>query len=413
VKALYDRYAATLRRIESLTLLQKMVALPPESDISPRQWTVLNQALHIAAEKLERPLKVHTKALLSGNPSDIQTHRRLHAVLGETELKLTKAYKFFDMYADILSQRLIPGLGPLLGGCDVLAQDAMYRDHPALYAIEPPLVHVDPQFGASIAREHVRLPDGTANPMAMIQIPYTRILEKWNLTSVLHEAGHEVMVRLSMVELWPKIVAEALEKKRIPASVQHMFGMWMSEIGPDFWTFGCSGIAAAGGIRELLILPPAMITRISETDPHPPPWLRVLLNFEWCRQVWGSGIWDEWENEWLVLYPLDELPEKQADLLEICRQCLPLVSCAMLTTRLRVLSGQPMSVLFDLDTLHPVKLKLIAASAQSGRLDLRGLRPSAQLAVFRMVKEFNFLSPEKLDRVMGEWLTKLKKNSND
>ncbi|MEZ4776192.1 MAG: hypothetical protein R3D00_23665 [Bacteroidia bacterium] len=407
------RYAATLRRIEALTSLQKMVALPPESDISPRQWNALNHALHVSAEKLEQPLTEHIKVLLRSNPADMDIQRKLYAALGETELRLTKAYKFFDMYADILSQRLIPGLGSLLAGCDALAQDALYRNHPALHLVEPPLVHVDPHFGASIARQDVRLPDGTANPMAMIQIPYSRILEKWNLTSILHEAGHEVMVRLGMVGLWPQIVGEVLKREGGSSRIQHLFGMWMSEIGPDFWTFGCSGIAAAGGIRELLILPPAMMTRVSDADPHPPPWLRVLLNFEWCRQVWGKGIWDIWEEEWLNLFPLENLPEKQVHLLETCRKYLPVVSRAMFTTRLKVLSGKPMTVLFDLENLHPAKLQPIAASAKSGKLTLRGLRPSAQLAVFRLVKESQYLSPENLDKVMGEWLKKLKHFVND
>ncbi|MBL7798435.1 MAG: hypothetical protein JNJ90_18210 [Saprospiraceae bacterium] len=336
------------------------------------------------------------------------THQSLQAELGDVELQLTKTFAFFDTYADILSQRLMPGLGRLLAGCDALALDAMRRHHPALDLVEPPLVYCDRGYGASIARQDVRLPDGTPNPMPMIQIPYTRILEKWNLTSVLHEAGHEVMVRLGMVDMWPRIAQAALARQGASAEVQHLFGMWMSEIGPDFWTFGCSGIAAPGGIRELLVLPPAMMLRISETDPHPTPYLRVLINFEWCRQVWGFGLWDQWEQEWLALYPLEDLPEKQRRTLLACRQHLPTLCRAMLQTRLQVLSGKPMTSLFDLNTLHPVHLRRLALDARKGRLNLSGLRPTAHLAVFRLVKELNILSPERLDAVMAQWLKQLK-----
>lgn len=407
-ESLSGRYTAALRRVRALKTLRDMVGLPPGADIAPRQWEVLLGALQTAVDRLDHRLRQHAKGLLRGDVQDIRTVRTMQAELGEVELQLTKAYAFFDTYADILSQRLMPGLGPALAGCDVLALDAMRRCHPALDLVEPPLVYCDRGYGASIARQDVPLPDGTPNPMPMIQIPYTRLLEKWNLTSVLHEAGHEVMVRLGMVERWPRIAQTVLARQGAPAEVQHLFGMWMSEIGPDFWTFGCSGIAAPGGIRELLTLPPAMMLRISDTDPHPTPYLRVLINFEWCRQVWGFGPWDRWEREWLALYPLEGLSREQRQTLAACRRYLPALSRAMLHTRLRVLAGKPMTGLFDLNTLHPARLRAIALGARAGRLNLNGLRPAAHLGVFRMIKELKILTPERLDAVMGQWLKKLK-----
>ncbi len=409
---LYGRYAAALRRIRALSTLRELVALPPDSDISGRQWMALNTALKTAEENLARALKQQAKAALESDEKDLRKARRFMAELGNIEINLTKTYSFFDTYTDILSQRHMPGLGPLLAGCDVLAADALQCGHPALSLVEPPLVYCDRGYGASIARQDIHLPDGTPNPLPLIQIPYTRLQEKWNLTSVLHEVGHEVMVRLGMVALWPRIAAAALARQGASTRVQHLFGQWMSEIGPDFWTFGCSGIAAAGGIRELIVLPPVLMLRISETDPHPPPYLRVLLNFEWCRQQWGRGRWDDWEHEWLALYPLDGLPRAQRDTLDTCRRLLPALSRALLHTRLRVLGGRPMRALFDLDALHPLRLQRLAAGARHGRLDLRGLRPAAQLAVFRLVKEQGLLTPEQLDAVMATWLTQLKRFVN-
>ena len=83
------------------------------------------------------------------------------------------AFTFFDTYMDVLTQRRSPELGPVLAGCDVLAgmrwpgaSDATRR---------PPLVFCDRGFGASIVRESVPFPDGTPNPMPLIQIPYSRL----------------------------------------------------------------------------------------------------------------------------------------------------------------------------------------------------------------------------------------------
>ena len=248
------------------------------------------------------------------------------------------------------------------------------------------------------------MPGGNLNPMALIEIPYTRLMEKCNLTSILHEAGHEVMVRLGLREILPVMVRAALKRQSAPKEVQEYFALWMSEIGPDFWTFLCSGIAAAGGIREILTLPPAMMYRVSWTDPHPPPWLRVLLNFEWCRQTWGTGIWDDWEREWLALYPLKLAPPAARKLLKEGQSVLPIVARALLQTRFKTLGGRAIAGLFNLNVLSPHHLQ---RRIVGGKVDLRGLRPCEHLGVFRWLKEKIRPAPERMDRMMADWLQKL------
>jgi hypothetical protein len=81
----------------------------------------------------------------------------LNSVLGHIELELTKAVTFFDTFLDMLTQRLVPRLGALLAGCDILALDALGKEHAALRIIEPPLVFCDRGFGASILREGIHL----------------------------------------------------------------------------------------------------------------------------------------------------------------------------------------------------------------------------------------------------------------
>jgi hypothetical protein len=109
-----------------------------------------------------------------------------------------------------------------------------------------------------------------------------------------------------------------------------LFALWSSEIGPDFWTFCAAGSAQAAGIREILALPPAQVLRVSWTDVHPPPYLRFLLSLEWPRQVWGRGPWDEWEQEWLELYPVESARPNVRSVLENGRKWLPTISHALL-----------------------------------------------------------------------------------
>ncbi len=405
-RQLRRRIASLGLRIRALRGLRALVALPARADIAPRQWSVLETQLSVVVERLLSRLKRAARGYLAsgGAPG---ARRRLNARLGALELALSRAYLFFDTYADVLTQRATPALAPLLAGCDRLASDALMRDHPALELVEPPLVYCDRGFGARIIREDVRFPGAAANPMPLIQIPYSRLQEKYNLTSIHHEAGHQALRRTGLQAAIPAALRAALSAAGAPAPLRDFFALWSSEIGPDFWAFCATGLAQPAATREILALPPAHVLHVSSADPHPPPWLRVLLGFEWARQAFGQGPWDAWEREWERDYPLDLAPAPARRLLSAGRGLLPAVARTLLGARFRVLGGREIPALFDLDALAPARLRAIAATARRGRLDLRGLSPSVQLAVFRIVREESGIPEPELDRVMGDWLTGL------
>jgi hypothetical protein len=401
------------RRIESLQLriralgaLRKLVALPEKGDITARQWAVLESQLSVVVQRLLSRLKRHAAEYFAER-HDPGAAGRLNARLGRLELDLSRSFTFFDTYSDVLTQRATPTLGSLLAGCDVLAWDALKKDHPSLDVVEPPVVHCDRGFGARIIRESVRFPGATPNPMPLIQIPYSRLKEKYNLTSIHHEAGHQALKRTGLQESIPKAFGAALARAGAPESLRQLFSLWSSEIGPDFWAFCSTGLAQPAATREILALPPADVLHVSGVDPHPPPYLRVLLSMEWARQLWGRGPWDRWEREWERCYPLGEARGPSRQVLEEGKTWLPVVARTLLNTRFRVLDGRTIPDLFDLGAVAPTRLKAAAATAGRGRLELAGLSPSAQLAVFRVVREESGISEEALDRVMSTWLRTL------
>jgi len=405
--AVQRRHSAARQKIAHLGYLRRLASLPPRADIAEAQWNAIESKLKVSEERLLSFLSNATKSSFSRLPP-LEADAKVHTALARIEMELPRSYAFFDTYLDILTQRHMPAIGKLLVGCDLLALDAMQGPHSALEIIERPLVYLDRGFGASTIRQDVRMPDKSNNPLPLIQIPYTRLVEKCNLTSIIHEAGHEVMVRLGLVKTLPVAVMKALAQHGAPVRIQHYFGLWMSEIGPDFWTFCNSGLAAAAGIREILALPDSFVFRVSPTDPHPPPYLRALLNFEWCRQVWGHGIWDGWEEEWKRFYLVRSMPKKAADLLLEATRFLPVLTRILLHTRFKVLGSNTIINQFDMERLAPARLEVIARQARYNRLDLRGLRPCAHLAVFRLIKELDILPENRLEQVMALWLTKLR-----
>ncbi len=405
-RSLERRIDAQRIRIEALSSLRETVSLPPHLDITKRQWRILESELNAVETRLIRRLKRGSGAYLA-QPGDLTAARAMNVLLGELELDMTRAFTFFDTFMDILTQRHTPELGRLLAGCDALALDSIRKPHPALSIVEQPIVGCDRGFGAKTFREYVRFPGGGYNPMPFVQIPYSRLKEKCNLTSVLHEIGHEAMVRCGLKKALPKALRSSLRRAGAPSAVGDLFALWSSEIGPDFWSFCGSGIAHAGAIKEILALPFAHTFRFSWNDPHPPPYIRALLCFDWCRQVWGSGIWDRWEREWRDLYPLDSAPTAVRRLLRKIIAYIPVVSRVLISTRFRSMNQKRIPDLFNMSALAPSELKRRTIGAETGNLDLRGMPCSAHLAVFRLVKEQGKLNEESLDAVMTQWLLKL------
>jgi len=340
--------------------------------------------------------------MLLPKADDSKSARELHSALGQIELDMGRAFTFFDTYMDVLTQRQAPELGALLAGCDVLALDAMRRDHPALTIIEPPLVYCERGIGAAIARESVPFPDGSPNPMPLIQIPYARLGEKYNLTSILHEVGHQALDRLQLVQVLARLTETALDRAGASPTLSQLFSMWTFEIGPDFWAFGLSGLAEAAAVCELFAMPAPQALRVAPNDPHPPPYLRALLCFDWCRRAWGQGVWDGWERDWLDAYPLDTVPPESRRLLVEARRLVPVVGRALFEARFRNLGGRRLLDLLDLPAVAPSALERIAGPAE--RISLKGLSPCVQLAAFRMLREWRRIPEERLDRLMTDWL---------
>ena len=403
------RYESAGRRIKIISSLRKLINLSDEDDITDGQWSAIESQLFSSQKQLMYRLKSagkHFFPLLDKPEAALQ----LNSVLGKLDLDLSIAIIFFDTYLDVLSQRKIPRLGRILAGCDIIAWDALNKDHPALSIIEAPIVFCDRGFGASIIREGASFPGNIKNPLPLLQIPYSRLSSKHELTSIIHEAGHEAMTRLDLVRLLPSVIRSGLTALDVPNNIAELFGLWSSEIGPDFWTFCSSGIAQTSTIKEILSLPPSNVFQVSWLDPHPPAYLRVLLSFEWCRQQWGRGEWDDWEKEWDMLYPLDSASKGMRKILKVGKRCLPAVSKILFNTRYKVLNGRRLPDLFDMTKLDPTNIKKIVESMDSGKLDLSKISPCVQLSVFRMMRDRKKFSEDFIDRIMTDWLIKLGKS---
>jgi hypothetical protein len=140
---------------------------------------------------------------------------------------------------------------------------------------------------------------------------------------------------------------------------------------------------------------------------HPPSYLRVLMAFHWCRVAYGRGPWDEWEAEWRTTYRPEQAPESTRGLLLECARAIPRASGVFFDEPLAPLERRPLVELFDLDAVSPARL----AAGLRGRHDdspqFCALRPSQQLAVYRLLRERSTVPDRRLDHAMTRWLSTL------
>jgi hypothetical protein len=183
--------------------------------------------------------------------------------------------------------------------------------------------------------------------------------------------------------------------------------LWTAEIGPDFWGFCNCGQAQTSSIKEILSLPPQSVFQITPGDPHPPPYLRVLLSLNWCKYQWGSGEWDKWKREWLNFYPIESMPREITKSFEIYTSYIPLLTKTLFNTNFKILDGKKITNLFEMDLVSPTNIKQIANSIKSGKLNLKGQKPCTQLAVFKWIRDNSNYSEDLIDKIMTKWLIKL------
>jgi hypothetical protein len=404
--SLEKRYESALRRIKFLSSLRIVVGLAENENIDNDQWEAIQLPLAAVEDRLMSLLKIQ-----GGNYLPFlhipKVARKMNELLGKIELDLTETIVFFDTYMDILSQRKMPSLGKILRGCDKLAEDSLSIKHPIFNELEKPIVSCERGFGALIIRPGVTFPGNIKNPVPLIQIPYSRIVTKYDLPSIMHEAGHFGLGKLGMTQTLPKVLKTALSNFSAPKEIIELYSLWSSEIGPDFWAFCCVGIAQTSSIKELLSLPPYRVFYFSWDDPHPAIYIRVLLSIEWCRWMWGKGEWDYWQKEWDTLYPLKFTSARNGEILKTCRKFIPVVAKTLFNTRFSVLDGEKLPGLFNMSVLAPENIERIARTCETGTLVLKGLRPCVQLAVFRLLRDKKKFSEETIDSVMTEWLIKL------
>lgn len=218
-------------------------------------------------------------------------------------LRMNAALTQFDLFADAITQRSESGTGVQLAGLDALAQDALSleRSH---FAIPPLLCYLDRGMGAAIRRARTRLPGGGESPVAIVRVPRERMVGLGIASSLVHEAGHQGAVLLDLVPQLRQAMEPLLGRGGRDPRPWRSWYHWISEIVADLWSVARLGVASTLGLMNVVSLPRVFVFRANANDPHPTPWLRVLVSAEIGQRLYPHAQWARVLDVWRAAYPV-------------------------------------------------------------------------------------------------------------
>lgn len=326
-----------------------------------------------------------------GRGADPEEQQRRFVLI---RLRFNSVLAQFDLFTEVITQRSEHETGVWLSGLDTLARDALTAS-PLIVDAPPVVCYLARGPGAAIRRARTRLPGGDANPVAIIRVPRERMVGHGVASSLVHEVGHQAAALLGLVEsLKPALLERAGATPGGDGDLWRTWAGWISEIVADLWSVGTLGIASTLGLLAVVSLPSFFVFRPSGDDPHPVPWVRVLVSAEIGRQLYRHPQWDAMTATWKALYPTHRLPaERQAELART-EAAIPGFVSFLIDHRPPSLRGAPLAALFPLEQRQPRQLLALNRSWRSDPAVMARQPPSLVFAAVGQARAAGLIEPE-------------------
>jgi hypothetical protein len=320
-------------------------------------------------------------------------------------LRFNVVLSHFDVFAEVVTQRSEHDTGVWLAGLDIVAEDALKLD--GGYFEPPPLMtYLARGHGAAIRRARTRLPGGGESPAGIIRIPRERMVGSGIASSLVHEVGHQGAALLELVEeLRPMLARRAHDTGELQPAWR-MWERWISEIVADFWSVGRVGVTSTTGLMAVVSLPRAFVFRIDAEDPHPTPWLRLLLSAAIGDALYPDPQWGRLSTLWGELYPLgDDVNPAARRLIGMVRHTIPDFVRALLGFRPPRLRGESLAEAMRPEERAPARLRDQWRRSRGRFQALRDLAPSLAFAIVGQARADGTLTPEGEGRLLVDLLT--------
>lgn len=390
-----------LARVQPFALIEPML---PAAALLPEAQSAIERHLLLGRRELHG-LVAHYLAWLQGPAaiSAADAQRRFTFL----RLKFNAALTQFDLFNDVITQRSEHETGVWLSGLDVVSADALALPGPGqrpYYQAPPVICYLDRGPGAAIRRARTRLPGGGDNPVAIIRVPRERMIGSGIASSLFHEVGHQGAALLDLVGSIRPLL-QALQRGGESAPVWHLWERWISEVVADFWSLARLGVVATMGLIGVVSLPRVFVFRLNVDDPHPLPWIRVLLSCALGRALYPHPQWDRVERLWRDFYPPDALAPGLRRLLAQLQASLPALAGLLVNHRPPGLRGASLPEAMAVSLRQPQRLAALFRAWSRSPPAMYRASPALVFAVVGQARADGFLSPEDEGLLLGRLLT--------
>lgn len=276
------------------------------------------------------------------------------------KLRFNALHERIDIYSDVYTQRSEHETGVLLKGLDQLAIDGL-RSYRNIIPEVPIICYLERGLGAAIRRFTTKLPGRKKAPVTIIRIPRERIISPAIAASILHEVGHQVAALLGLNNDLRSAIEKKMLNENVNKVVWNYFKLWASEIIADFWAITNLGISATDGLMGVVSLPRYFIFRVNPGDPHPFPWIRVIISIHIGKAVYPQANWDQLINCWHKMYPLSNIKKSTLQIVQGVERSLPEFIRFLLNFRTPKTKNIPLKSLVNTNERTLLKLRSIYA----------------------------------------------------
>lgn len=388
-----------LARVQPFALLEPMV---PAANLLPAAQIAIERHLAVGRRDLEHAVHGFI-AWLRGtgrSASAAQAQRRFTYL----RLRFNAALTQFDLFSDAITQRSEHESGVWLSGLDAVAADALALS--GHYYETPPIVcYLDRGAGAAIRRARTRLPGGGENPVAVIRVPRERMVGAGIASSLVHEVGHQAAALLDLVTSIRPLLRGLQSSAGPDRTAWQLWERWISEIVADFWAVARVGIASTMGLMAVVSLPRVFVFRIDFDDPHPAPWIRVILSCAIGQALYPHPQWARFAALWASFYPLQGLEADRAQLFDRLRATMPAFVTLLQQHRPRSLRGHTLAEVLAPAERQPLRLAALYRAWSAAPQAMYRAAPSLVFAVIGQARADGRMSPEDEARLLSKLLT--------
>lgn len=313
-----------------------------------------------------------------------------------------RTQKVWDFFRDKLDLRHSPSHKEPLWVADTVAWDCHrpVLDRAVQFGIidgaelrEPPLVYCTAEYSPATWVRGSRPNDGRAYdlgeallPIPVIEIPWDHLGSAWEYLALHHEVGHDIEADLKLRPVLRNSLQETLSKAGVGLSRLKIWLKWTGEIFADLCGLRLAGPAFTDALMHLLLLPAGNVKTFDEDDPHPTPYVRVLMNAAYIRSLGTTQAIQEHatqiETRWKSIYG-DNIGDLDLD---AYKQDFPLVFEALMNTKFPALKDRSVGELMPFDNADDAKIRSAEKFFRTGMnrpnsLPLRHTVSAARLAI--------------------------------